>query len=102
MSGLQCHVNTGMASGADGCVHDLWDHVCANSESTATGPRTLCNACGLVYAKMVRIINDLLLLLLTRPSSRSRKGLKIKAQTLKNPPPLVAVATKLAALRRRF
>jgi len=33
MSGLQCHVNTRMASRADGCVRDLWDHVCANSES---------------------------------------------------------------------
>ena len=37
----------------------LWARVCANSESMPIGPRTLCNACGLVYAKMVRLVNKI-------------------------------------------
>jgi hypothetical protein len=33
----------------------LWARVGANSESIPIGPRTLCNACGLVYAKIIRL-----------------------------------------------
>lgn len=54
MLGLQRDVYTGMATWAHGYVTLFCPSPRCRPFSTALGPRTLCNACGLVYAKLVR------------------------------------------------
>ena len=53
MFGLSCDVHARVEEGAVGWVVSVFSFSSLLTRLPA-GPRTLCNACGLVYAKMVR------------------------------------------------
>ena len=53
MFGLSCDVHARVEEGAVGWVVSVFSFSSLLTR-LPTGPRTLCNACGLVYAKMVR------------------------------------------------
>lgn len=57
MFGLQRYFDARVEEGASGCVFFIFLSHIFWSSFLLIGPRTLCNACGLVYAKMVRLSN---------------------------------------------
>jgi hypothetical protein len=81
--GLSCDVDARVEEGAVGWVVVFISLLLLFVDQVPAGPRTLCNACGLVYAKMVRCFPAMVMFLnLQTTRLKNERGTRTKVMVM--------------------